>query len=142
MKPNQDAFFTRASANEGIEFDLTLPDGTPTEHKIRIRGVDSDAFKAAEAMSKRSILELAAIKDEKVYAERVQAAQCLLMASLVISWSFEQECTPANVATFLREAPQITEQIDRLAFRRSLFTKASSNNSTPSSEASSSLPNP
>lgn len=33
-----ESFFTRENANEGIELPLLLPDGTKTEHWLRIRG--------------------------------------------------------------------------------------------------------
>lgn len=36
-----ESFFTRENANEGIELPLLLPDGTKTEHWLRIRGVDA-----------------------------------------------------------------------------------------------------
>jgi hypothetical protein len=44
---NMDAFYTRQKANEGIQLPLFLPDGTKTDHWIRIRGIDSDAFRIA-----------------------------------------------------------------------------------------------
>ena len=55
-----ESFFTRENANEGIELPLLLPDGTKTEHWLRIRGVDADGFRKAEARSKRKMLEIAA----------------------------------------------------------------------------------
>ena len=58
-----ESFSTRENANEGIELPLLLPDGTKTEHWLRIRGVDADGFRKAEARSKRKMLEIAAEKD-------------------------------------------------------------------------------
>ena len=43
------AFFTRDRANEGIELPLYLPNGRKSEHWLRVLGVDSDAFRLAEA---------------------------------------------------------------------------------------------
>lgn len=134
-----EAFFTRERANVGIEFPLDLPDGTPTSHKIRIRGVDSDAFKMAKADSARRLLELAASKDQKALdAVAHEEERCRLLAALVVSWSFGTPCTPDNVAKFLREAPQLAEQIDRVSGRRALFFAKDSASSTPSPLPSSS----
>lgn len=118
---------------------LPLPDGTPTQEKLRIRGVDSEIFRKAEIESRRRVLELAAkhgkdgISPEEQLEERIT-----LIASLVAGWSFEHECTTENVKAFLREAPQITDLIDSLAAKRSRFFKKSSADLSPSPAPSSS----
>jgi hypothetical protein len=125
-------FHTRQSANEGIDLPLYLPDGTATEHSIKIRGVDSEVFRRAEIESRRRAMEAAATKGKEGVGPSEQLEERLfLIASLVISWSFEQECTVENVKTFLREAPQVADQIDSLAAKRSLFFKKGSTNSQP-----------
>lgn len=131
------AFFTRQRANEGIELPLDLPDGTPTAHRIRIRGVDSDAFRAAHADSKRRLVELAFNK-ERATAESIdhEAERLRLLASLVVSWTFAEACDTDSVVALLREAPQLAEQIDRIASRRSLFFVNGSPNSTPTPKRS------
>lgn len=117
-----DAFFTRSRANEGIEFPLDRPDGTPTAERIKIRGVDSDAYKRASADSYRRLLEIATSKEKKTVTNEDQDTERLkLIGSLVISWTLTDECTPENVVKLLREAPQVAEQIDRIAGRRELF---------------------
>jgi hypothetical protein len=130
-------FHTRQSANEGIDLPLSLPDGTATEHKIKIRGVDSEVFRKAEIESRRRAMEAAATKGKEGIAPSEQLEERLfLIASLVISWSFEQECTIENVKAFLREAPQVADQIDSLAAKRSLFFKKGSVNSVVSPDPS------
>lgn len=132
-------FFTRQIANEGIELPLSLPDGTATEHKIRIRGFDSDAFQAENNRQKRKLFEAAASKDKSAIAAlNAQEGRIELLSSLVISWTFKTECTPANVQKLLREAPQIADAIDRLAADRSIFFVKRSDSSTSSPEQSSS----
>lgn len=133
-----EAFFTRQRANEGIEVPLFLPDGTPTEHSLRVRGVDSDNFRQADAAARRGLLASAVDGDGAKLASAAVEARLDTLAALVVSWTFEKECTPANVKEFLREAPQIAEQIDRLAAKRSLFFKLGSPNSAPSPAPSSS----
>ena len=136
MQNPQEAFFTRPKANGGIDLPLSLPDGTPTEHKLRIRGIDSDVFRTEEAASRQRMLTALASKDEKAFNQQEERVK--LVSSLVISWTFEQECTPQNVQTFLRNAPQIMDAIDRYAANRRAFFRSSSNSSANTQEQSSS----
>jgi hypothetical protein len=134
-------FFTRERANEGVVLPLALPDGTPTKHWIRIRGVDSDAFKEANARLQRTTMEWAAgfekdIGEDKIAAKLVEGKRELL-AALIISWSFPDECNRDNAVKFLTEAPQIGQEIDALATKRKLFFALSSTNSAPTPAPSS-----
>lgn len=131
-------FFTRQRANEGVELALTLPDGTATKHSIRIRGIDSDAFKEAEANQRRRVYEATAEQDKDKLGKVLTDIRLETQAALVISWTFEDPCTTENVKQLFRDAPQIGEEIDRLASRRALFFKLGSTNSTPSPAQSSS----
>ena len=111
-----ESFFTRENANEGIELPLLLPDGTKTEHWLRIRGVDADGFRKAEARSKRKMLEIAAEKDLDKRDAEVEDTRLAMLAALVIGWSFDNPCTEAEIKRLFREAPQIAEQVDRTAY--------------------------
>jgi len=117
-----EAFFTRERANEGIEFPLDYPDGRPSPFRLKIRGVDSDAFKAAKADSRRRLLEIAQ-RNNKVEIDAIDAdaEHVRLISTLVVGWTFPQPFTPDAVFKFLKEAPQIVEQIDRISARRGLF---------------------
>ena len=110
-----ESFSTRENANEGIELPLLLPDGTKTEHWLRIRGVDADGFRKAEARSKRKMLEIAAEKDLDKRDAEVEDTRLAMLAALVIGWSFDNPCTEAEIKRLFREAPQIAEQVDRTA---------------------------
>ncbi|WP_045158752.1 phage tail assembly chaperone [Stutzerimonas stutzeri] len=124
MKPSD--FFTRAKANEGERMPLSLPDGTPTDEWLLIRGVDSDEFRLAMDEFRRELLALAALKDEKDRADKTQAAQLKLNAALVSGWSFEAEFSDAALLEFLREAPYVAAEVDRFASdRRRFFGKRS-----------------
>ncbi len=134
-----ESFFTRQRANEGIELPLYLPTGEKTAHVLRIRGIDSDAFKTEEAESRRRLLDLAAADLNKaVQASVAQEEKLAILSALVISWTFDMPCTRENVRRFLQEAPQIADQIDRLSSRRQLFFRNGSGNSSPAPVASSS----
>lgn len=132
-----EAFFTRERANEGVEVPLYTPDGTKSQHWIRIRGVDSDAFREAEANSKRDAFRVASIEDTVERAKAIQDAKLNLIAALVISWSFEKECTLENVKEFFRQAPQIADAVDQVASKRALFFGRGSSNSQSSLSQSS-----
>jgi hypothetical protein len=94
---NMEAFFTRQKANEGVKLDLSLPDGTPTEHWIRIRGVDSDQFREAQQRMNARMLELSKDPTVKSQAAAVYAQEAnRMVGSLIISWSFPE---PVNEAT-------------------------------------------
>lgn len=134
MNEAMQQFFTRERANEGIKFPLSFPDGRESPHWLTIRGVDSDQFKTAEAASRRRIFALTAEKAaDKSQVDKLEQEEKLeTIASLVAAWSFDEPCTLEAIKTFLREAPQIADAVNRLATRRTLFFGSSSNVSTPS----------
>lgn len=124
MKPSD--FFTRAKANEGERMPLSLPDGTPTDEWLLIRGVDSDQFRVALDDFRRELLAIASIKDEGEKSEKTEQARLRLNAALVIGWSFDAEFSEAALLEFLRESPYITAEVDRFASdRRRFFGKRS-----------------
>lgn len=131
-------FFTRERANEGVKLPLYHPDGTPSEHWLRVRGIDSDNFRRAETKSKQSVMELIAIKDDKTKEEKIEEVEIDLIASLVVAWSFPQEFTREEVIKFLIEAPQIREQVNSFAARRSVFFSKKSKPSVTGSKKRSS----
>lgn len=130
-------FYTRSKANEGKKVPLSLPDGSPSEHWLMVRGVDSDEFRRAEAKSKRKAIELAQIKDDKERQEAIEQEKLELIAVLVADWSFDEECSRENVVEFLREAPQIGDMVDRIAVSRASFFGERSSSSTGTQKKSS-----
>lgn len=134
-----DAFFTRSRANEGLELPLYLPNGQKSEHWVRVLGVDSDAFRNAEAESRRDAFRIAQIEDLADRAKAIADSKRHLVASLVVAWSFDRPCNVEEVEAFFSEAPQIMDAIDRAASKRALFFAAGSSSSrhTPSTSSSS-----
>lgn len=129
MKPSD--FFTRAKANEGERMPLSLPDGTPTDEWLLIRGVDSDQFRVALDDFRRELLAAASIKDEAEKAEKTEAARLRMNSALVIGWSFDIEFTDDALLELLRESPYITAEVDRFASdRRRFFGKRSTSSPT------------
>lgn len=139
---SQSQFFTRDKANEGVRVPLFTPDGKPTDQWLQIRGVDSDEFRSADTQAKRDAVKLAAIKDQKERDDAVYDLTTRLTATLVIAWSFDQECTLENVTAFFKQAPQICNAVDITAGDRGYFFRKESSNSVASQEQSSGLTAP
>lgn len=133
-----DAFFTRSKANEGLQLPLYLPNGQKSAHWVRILGVDSDAFRNAEAESRRDAFRIAQIDDVAERAHAIASSKRRLVASLVAAWSFDRPCTVDDVDAFFKEAPQIMDAIDLAASKRALFFGAGSSSSRPTPSTSSS----
>lgn len=77
-------------------------------------GTDSDAFTTA----KRQI-QLDSISG-KVKNDEISET---LVAALITSWSFDEECNTKNKIELLKNSPSLCEQIDKLASARSDFVK-------------------
>lgn len=136
-KPAMEAFFTRSIANEGIQLPLYTPTGEKTEHWLRIRGIDSDEFREAEADAKRDAFRIASMENPVERAKEIKESKLRLISSLVLGWSFEKEFSREAVMDFFREAPQIADAVDNAASRRALFFAGRSSSSplTPSTSS-------
>ena len=122
-------FYTRKAANEGVELPLFYPDGSKSDHWLIVRGVDSDDFRRAETQAKRNIINLSQIDDEQQRNQEMADAELQCIASLIADWSFDKPINQQNVLEFLREAPQICDQVNRFAVRRADFFSKKSDNS-------------
>jgi hypothetical protein len=124
---------TRTKANTGARFEILDP-GTKvaTGEWLHVLGSDSD--KATEATRRASQETLAFIescggnvdKKSAAYAAHMEKQELDLMAALVESWSFEEDCTPENVREFFINAPAIRREVDRFAGKLVQFDIASS----------------
>jgi hypothetical protein len=132
-----EAFLTRERANEGHRIPLYAPDGRLTAHWLQVRGIDSDLFRRAKARQERRTGEIALL-DEDERDEAILDATLEMLTALVADWSFPQECSPANVKAFLREAPQIAAEVDKFASRRSFFFRTPLDGLMPTPQKSSS----
>lgn len=115
-------------STEGVELPLFKPDGTKTAEWIRVRGMDSTAFRRQQATIART--RLAYMQDARKggkdpdpgdLREKELDWDRQLVASLVAGWSFPEECTPANVVKFFEVAPQVKEQVEQFAGDRLNF---------------------
>ena len=131
--PDMSAFMTRTRANEGQKIPLWTPEGEATAHWIQVRGIDSDAFTRAKSKQTRRTAEIAALPEGPERDEAALDATLELYVALVSAWSFDMECNHDNVKNFLREAPQIAAEIDKLASRRTFFFRTLKPTQPPSS---------
>jgi hypothetical protein len=131
-------FYTAAAAEEGVELPLYLPNGEKTEYFLRVRGIDSDKFRIADAQSKRGAVVIAAIDDDEKRTKALLDMRIKLAATLVIDWNLSEPCTLANVEKLFRNAPQLLEMVDRVASQRSLFFSRKQTNSASGLKQSSS----
>ena len=123
-------FFTRAAQEEGKVVLLSLPDGTPTEHWIKIVGVDSTRFQAANMQYMKKIRDLVELDSQDKRDEESRKLLTELQSYLITDWSFPEKCDKENVTNFLREAPQIASMVDKLSANRKFFlTKSTSDSS-------------
>lgn len=123
MKPSITSLFTLEASNAGVTRPVKDPNGNVVCH-ITFLGVDSDVFRKARVVRNRKIAELKELKED----DRLEALEELdreLIASLVTGWDFEEPCTRENVLNLFRNAPDVFEQVNVEANKRSLFFKGS-----------------
>lgn len=134
--PDMSEFLTRERANEGHKIPLYTPDGRLTAQWLRIRGVDSDEFTRTRARHTRRIADIVAMPED-AREEAILEATLDMQVALVAEWSFDIPFTPENVKKFLRDAPQIAAEVDKLASKRTFFFKNPSGSLMPSQTPSS-----
>lgn len=108
---DMDRFKTRDRAGRPVRVPLLDP-GTnlPTEHWLEIRSSLSDEF---QEMKHRLMQEapMVAAMPEEASREARKVNQLRLRAALVAGWSFSQKANEKNIVDFLREAPQVQQQV-------------------------------
>ncbi|WP_413724650.1 phage tail assembly chaperone [Sodalis sp. RH16] len=118
-------FATRSEANEGKKLFLLLPDGTPTEEYLLVRGIDSDEFRAAKTAASRAVFELTKAQlDDKAFIRKFdEDAEFTQFQALVIGWSLDEDFTPDNLKLLLTESPFIKERVNNFTANRAEFFK-------------------
>ncbi len=118
-------FATRTEANEGKKLYLLLPDGTPTEEYLLVRGVDSDEFRAAKTAASRAVFELTQeqLKDKAFVHKFDEENEFKQFQAMIVGWSFDEEFTPENLKTLLTESPYIKDRVNNFSANRAEFFK-------------------
>lgn len=134
MMKDLEGFATNKLSEEGIKIPLMDVDGNPTKHWIVIKGTDSKAFKKAQSVFRKNVLEaqeLAEVTDGYDFSLISEKETNVLLASLVVDWSFKNddgtpyECNTKNIVEVLEQAPVLADEIDKVSSRRRNFIKRS-----------------
>lgn len=133
-------FYTVDEAEEGVKLPLRDKFGKETDEWLLVRGVDSQAFQDHKLEQDRAALELLKETDEKKRRVAILDLKCKTVAGLVKDWSegfVEQHKKPtvSNVAKFFKLAPQIMDEVDKLAGTRTAFFTLKSASSSTGSES-------
>ncbi len=110
---NPQDFYTRPSSDKGVKFLLETPEGIQSDEWLLAVGVESSRYEKAHRKTMKAIL---AGSDPQEQGD-------ILLSSIVIGWSFEDECTPEAVLEFLQNTPYIKAALDRFVVNRANFLK-------------------
>lgn len=105
-------------------YKIIYPGLGDTGHHMMIRSIHSHVFREAQLKSQRQISALVianAGKEDPDFDSIVQDIQMRAFASIVASWSFDEECNVENVAEFLTANSFAYDDINILACQDSLF---------------------
>lgn len=132
-------FFTAQKIEDGISIPIPLPCGSPSSHSMVIMGYDCKSLRVTEATIQREILkDLKNTKSDnkstdidpkevEEETEKSKTRQARLAASLIKSWTFEEECNEVNKIKFLMNSSYIVDLIDKVSSNnKSFFTEPSS----------------
>lgn len=114
--------FTREKHNDGVWVDVKN-NKDAIVGRIRVRGTDSDAYRAAHDGYNQAMVRLASVvraggagaKLLPATQQEKDAAQLAERVALVAEWTFEDDCTEKAVTQLLREAPWISDQVYAIA---------------------------
>lgn len=122
-----ESLFIRETANEGREFDVPDMKGMPTGEKITLRHSLSDMGRAGRNIMQRQIPEImSGITDDVERANLHNKLVAKALAYLVVSWSFEDECTLENAQALFENAPHLIDWADKVTSEADgFFGKAS-----------------
>lgn len=115
-------FFTADLADKGIKVDLLTPDKQPSGAWIRVKGMDSDAFRVASVERTRKgqkIIKLEGV--DRLDAQRQADAE--LIAAVTIEWSFSEPLNRDTAAELYVKAPDVFEQLNTAIADRGLLFK-------------------
>lgn len=116
--------FTREKANAGARLTLTYPDGSESPHWLLVLSSLSEKFRDKSMKINRKYADMEA---NKVEIDEVQR-ELEFAATTIIDWSFDEELTDDNIVEFLREAPQVREQVSLFSIDSGNFFKPPSKN--------------
>lgn len=106
-------FYTRPESDKGVKFHLVGPDGTQSDEWLLVAGAESLRYEKTHRDTVKAII---------AGSDSLEQGN-ILLAALIIDWSFEDECTSEIVLDFLQNAPYIKVDLDRFVVNRANFLK-------------------
>lgn len=129
--------FTLEAANNGLRMTIVGPDGKDTKDALIVRGQDSEAYQTGQRLFRRDIIQYReengpeSVKTD-AYSKFIDEAALRMKSTLVVGWTFDEKCIPANVLELLKNSPFVAEQIETFAAKRERFAGNSQTTSEPS----------
>ncbi len=108
-------FFTASLHDTPQKLTLSDPYGKPTDHYIMVIGNHSTKVRETNNNLRYKIAMSEDVSVEDAKAE--------LIASMIDSWSFDDEPTLQNKLKLLKEAPQISDAVDLFGSNHGNFAK-------------------
>lgn len=126
------ALDTSKAAEEGFTLQLVHPDGTLLPGKIKVQGVDSDAYQQAfRAQQRRAMDRLNRSGKFKATPEQLEAERIEILVRVTIGWeaiALNGEALPFNADNakmIYTRYPLIREQVDQAVNDRGNFLPSS-----------------
>lgn len=111
MKPQD--FYTRQTSDNGVKFLLESPNNTRSNEWLLVAGAESSRYEKAHRET---------IKATLAGSDSTEQGN-ILLASLVIDWSFKESCILENVLELIVNSPYIKVNLDRFVVNRINFFK-------------------
>ncbi len=103
-------FLTKKYHDVSQRLQLYTPSGKLSDHYVELVGIDSTKVRKAKKKLYSDIAKN--VKEGGFNDEAQEQFTTKLIASAVVGWSFNKECTETNVVYFLENSPAIREAID------------------------------
>jgi len=126
-------FFTKPAAEAGCKLPVKAPDGSDTGDWVEIVGTESDQFRQAKIVAEReAFAETVRFKASERGGENpckhdsdgvLRDINTRLIASTIVSWSFDDDCTDDNKIALLDNAEYIRDLVNTSAADNGTFFK-------------------
>lgn len=118
-----------------VPYKIIYPGMGETGHRLMVHSMHCDKFRKAELKAKRQVSSLFIADSAKKEGdptkgdldELIEDIEMRAFAVLVESWTFDEPCTPENVAEFLIRNRFIYDDLNVLAAQSSLFLTGTEN---------------
>jgi len=127
----EDLFLDEQKLEQGSKLPLLLEDkeGNPLNEWVRLLYVHSDAAQSAMHTAMRGDFESGELTTDNKGSDRDLLKRYAY--TLVIDWSFDNECTPENVKNLFAHVPEIRNSVIHYSDQKRLFFPSPGESSSP-----------